>query len=283
MTLVFAAALCSVVVSILLKYSHSRGVNSFQMIAWNYVAATVLCSLWFKTDLNQLSVSSTPWWVIIALGLILPSIFLCLDRALKHAGVVKTEIAQRLSFLLSLMAAYFIFNEQFNALKLFGLALGLTAIFLLVVNQQRTTQKSTSPIAVYYLLLVWLGYATVDILLKYTSSLGLKFATTLQLSFICALIVSMLGLLLVKTQWQFKAACWGLIMGGINFANIALYVRAHQTLSDSPAVVFAGMNILVVMLGTFAGVYLFKEKLKAATLIALCFAIAAVGSLALAI
>ncbi|MBP3011055.1 EamA family transporter, partial [Acinetobacter baumannii] len=81
----------------------------------------------------------------------LPSIFLCLAKSLEYAGIVKTEIAQRLSVVLSLLAAYFFFQEQFNSLKLLGIGLG-----------------------------VWFGYAAVDILLKYTSSLGLQFTLTLN-------------------------------------------------------------------------------------------------------
>lgn len=282
MVLVFAAALCSVVVSILLKYCHARGVSAFQMIAWNYVAATILCGLWFQPDLTQIMRTDTPWWVIILLGVLLPSIFLCLNRALKYAGVVKTEIAQRLSFLLSLLAAYFIFNEQFNALKYVGIVLGVLAIVLIVFGPKNHTQKTigqkqVGQNGVLYLLMVWVGYAVVDTLLKYTSSMGLKFAATLQLSFIFALVLSILALVLLRTRWQLKAAVLGLVMGVINFANIALYVRAHQSLSDSPAVVFAGMNILVVVLGTLAGIGLFKEQLTPRISIALCLAVAAVA------
>jgi hypothetical protein len=43
---------------------------------------------------------------------ILPSIFLCLAKSLQFAGILKTEIAQRLSVILSLLAAYLYFQNN---------------------------------------------------------------------------------------------------------------------------------------------------------------------------
>ena len=46
--------------------------------------------------------------------------FLCLAKSLEYAGIVKTEIAQRLSVVLSFIGGLFLFQEQFNFLKLLG-------------------------------------------------------------------------------------------------------------------------------------------------------------------
>jgi len=74
-----------------------------------------------------------------------------------------------------------------------------------------------------------------------------------------------------------------LALGILNFANIALYVKAHILLKDSPAIVFAGMNILVVLFGVIAGLLIFKEKLKVITALGLVLGLAGVVCLALAI
>ena len=68
----------------------------------------------------------------------------------------------------------------------------------------------------------------------------------------------------------------------MNFANIALYVKAHMLLKDTPAIVFAGMNILVVVLGVFSGLLFFKEKLKTSTSLGLGLGIMSVLCLAYA-
>jgi len=281
MILILAAALSSVLVSILLKNLKKKGYQSLQMIAWNYASASLLCFLWFQPDIQHVSIQYTPWWLIIALGIILPSIFLCLAKSLEYAGIVKTELAQRLSVVLSLLAAYFLFHEQFNALKLWGIGLGIFAVLLVLFGQMNSFSNHQSRKAIFALLSVWCGYAAVDILLKYTSSLGLQFTLTLNLIFITAFILSISYLLIQKNQkWQFKSTLAGLVLGILNFLNIALYVKAHILLKDSPAIVFASMNILVVLLGIVSGVILYKEKLKWPTILGILLGISGVICLA---
>lgn len=285
MELILAAACCSVIVSILLKLAKAQGFDALQMIVWNYASASVLCFLWFKPDLQHVSIINTPWWLIIALGVLLPSVFLCLARSLQYAGIVKTEIAQRLSVVLSLLAAFFIFQEQFNTLKIIGIVLGVFAVLSLLFSHQhdKTGQSSTKQYMLY-LALVWFGYALIDVLLKYTTGLGLQFAVALNLMFICAFILSLAHIAMTtKTVGNRKNILAGMGLGLLNFANIALYVKAHMLLKDTPAIVFAGMNILVVVLGAFSGLIIFKEKLTPTTALGLTLGLASVICLGYAI
>lgn len=284
MELILSAALCSVLVSILLKIAKSKGFDILQMIAWNYAVGSVLCFLWFKPDLLHISIEETPWWLIVILGIILPTIFLFLSKSLETAGILKTEIAQRLSVVLSLAAAYFLFDEQFDTLKWVGIALGLLAVIIIVLTRSTATGTSNkSHKAMLYLICVWMGYALVDVLLKYTTSLGLQFAVSLNLMFIFAFVLCMGYLSVQKIHWSGKNLGAGLILGTLNFANIALYVKAHILLKDSPAIVFAGVNILVVVLGVIAGLVVFKERLNLSLAIGILLGIAGVVCLALAI
>ena len=285
MELILAAACCSVIVSILLKLAKAQGFDALHMIVWNYASASVLCFLWFKPDLQHVSIINTPWWLIIALGVLLPSVFLCLARSLQYAGIVKTEIAQRLSVVLSLLAAFFIFQEQFNTLKIIGIVLGVFAVLsLLFSHQQDKTGQSSTKQAMLYLALVWFGYALIDVLLKYTTGLGLQFAVALNLMFICAFILSLAYIVMTtKTAGNRKNILAGMGLGLLNFANIALYVKAHMLLKDTPAIVFAGMNILVVVLGAFSGLIIFKEKLTPTTALGLTLGLASVICLGYAI
>ena len=285
MELILAAACCSVIVSILLKLAKAQGFDALHMIVWNYASASVLCFLWFKPDLQHISIINTPWWLIIALGILLPSVFLCLAKSLQYAGIVKTEIAQRLSVVLSLLAAFFIFQEQFNTLKIIGIVLGVFAVLsLLFSHQQDKTGQSSTKQAMLYLALVWFGYALIDVLLKYTTGLGLQFAVALNLMFICAFILSLAYIAMTtKTVGNRKNILAGMGLGLLNFANIALYVKAHMLLKDTPAIVFAGMNILVVVFGALSGLIIFKEKLTPTTALGLTLGLASVICLGYAI
>jgi len=284
MELIFAAALCSVLVSILLKVCKTRGFDTLQMIACNYISASLLAYFWFKPDFQHLSVVETPWWLIVALGLLLPGVFVALSQALQNAGILKTEIAQRLSVVWSLLAAFLIFQEQFNLFKLLGIALGIAGVLLILLG--KTTQvidHEAKYAAIRPLLVVWLGYALIDVLLKYTTSLGLQFSLALNLIFICAwLFASTYISLSKKHQWNHQSILAGLGLGVVNFANIALYVKAHMLFKATPALVFAGMNLLVVLLGVGAGLVFFKERLSLTSTLGLILGVAAIFCLAFA-
>ncbi|WP_180037878.1 EamA family transporter [Acinetobacter sp. YH12127] len=283
MELIIAAAFCSVLVSILLKVCKTQGFRPMQMITWNYVSASILCFYWFKPNLVHISIQQTPWLLILSLGVLLPSVFLALAKSLDSAGILKTEIAQRLSVVLSLAAAYFVFQEKFTQLKLAGIVLGIVAVLCILYSHRAAGQSSKALQGILYLACVWVGYALIDVLLKYTTGLGLQFAVTLNLMFICAFVLSVGYILLhEKTIGTVRNISAGLILGALNFANIALYVKAHMLLKDSPALVFASMNILVVVFGVISGLLFFKEKLKTSTTLGLIFAVLSVLCLAYA-
>ena len=119
---------CSVLVSVVLKLAPRRGIDIAQAVTWNYLAASVLALVLLKPSLHSLGNSHTPWPALLGLALLLPGIFLVLARAVRETGIVRSDVAQRLSLLLSLLAAFVLFGEQANGWKLAGLGLGLLAI-----------------------------------------------------------------------------------------------------------------------------------------------------------
>lgn len=284
MTFIILSALCSVCVAILLKFSLQRGFDSGQLIAWNYLAAALLCAGFLRPSFSHVLHPDTPWVSLLLLSVLLPTIFLALSRSLKTAGLVKTEIAQRLSLLLSLAAAFIWFGETINALKIAGLALGLLAILGLITGTAKSSESNQARIWPV-LMVVWFGYASVDVLLKDISAAGVPFTLSLLISFSLAFI-GMMGWQVYRHIRALRALtishCGiGLGLGVLNFSNVGFYILAHQSLAQQPAIVFAMMNILVVVLGTLAGTFLFHEKLTRRTSVAIALALVAIILLAL--
>ena len=274
MQFILIAALFSVSVSIALKLYRQYGFNIVHLLTLNYITASVLCFLWFKPTFNVVQLKHS-WWLIGALAVILPSIFWCLDRALHHAGLIKTEIAQRLSVVLTILVSTLIYHEQFSLLKIFGIVLGVVAVLIMLIGQG--SAKSSQSVAAWLSILsVWIGYAVIDLLFKYTSGLGLQFAMSLNAIFMCSAILCLFASLFQAQALTIKTLLAGVILGALNFANIAFYLYAHRQLSDSPALVFASMNIMVVCLGILAAVLIFKEQLNQSRAVGGMLAIVAV-------
>lgn len=257
---------CSVAVSILLKIARSRNIQVDQAIAFNYVMAGSLCWMLLGPKPATLLNNSDPWPLLIALGLLLPSVFLIMAKAVQQAGIVLSDVAQRLSLLLPLIAAFTIFGEPASSGKLTGIGIALVALAALLWRPGNRNSQAPSAhgglMTVLVLMGVWFGYGTIDILFKQMAKTGSAFPTTLLGAFVMAGIVSFAYLLLRRTAWNSRSIVAGLALGLLNFGNIYFYVRAHQVYSENPTLVFSAMNIGVISLGTLVGAGFFRERIN---------------------
>lgn len=281
MAFLFLSVLFSVAVSVLLKLAPRHRVDTAQMVTWNYLIAAILCAWVLAPPLEVLRRPEAPWPALLLLGTVLPGGFLVLAASVRQAGIVRSDIAQRLSLLVSLAAAFLWFGEAATPWKLGGLVLGLAAIVCLLWRAPRegdTRAGWALPLAVSAV------FASVDILLKIVARAGTPFAASLLAAFALAfvLMLAMQGVRSARgrTRFSWRDAGAGTLLGLLNFGNIVFYVRAHQTLADSPAVVFAGMNIGVVLLGTLVGALAFGEPLRRINRIAVPMAVAAIALIA---
>lgn len=278
MLFILLAILCSVLVSVMLKLARRHGIDVGQAIAWNYVSTSVLTALVFHPPLAALQRPDAPWLGFIGLGLLLPLIFLALAASVRHAGIVRSDAAQRLSLVISLLSAFVLFGETLSALKLAAIALGLLALGCMVWRGETTAGEDRR--AWLWPLVVFGGFAAIDILFKRVAQAGAPFAASLQAAFALALVVSFavqLGRRLAgSVRFTLRDAGAGLLLGLVNFGNIVFYVRAHQALADRPSLVFAGMNLGVVALGALVGTLMFREKLSRLNVIGVALAIVSI-------
>ncbi|WP_029274391.1 DMT family transporter [Pedobacter borealis] len=269
---------CSVTVAVLLKLAKRYQISIIQAVTINYFTALSLCFLFFKPDVKLIT-STAPWSIYIALAILLPSIFLFLAASVKNLGIVKTDIAQRLSLFIPILAAYFIFKEDFNNLKIIGLAIGFVAIFLTFLR--KSDQEESNKGSLLYPIMVFFGFGAIDILFKqialyrelpYTTSLFTVFC----LAFIVSLLIVISMVMAGKIKIQLVNVLCGFILGFFNFGNILFYMKAHKALAENPSTVFAAMNLGVIIVGTLIGVIVFKEKLSKLNYAGIIFAIAAI-------
>ncbi len=268
--------ICSVTVGALFKIARKYDICTSQIVGWNYVFAIILCYIFFNPDLNAIA-PATHWNLYLPLAVLLPAIFLLMAASIRHMGIVKTDAAQRLSLFIPILAAWFIFRENFNMLKLAGLIVGFPAIMLILYRKQDNNESSKW----LYPLLVLLGFGVIDVLFKQVSSLASpKFTTSLFVIFCGALVVTVAIVLyeaiFKKSSIKLINLAFGALVGIFNFGNILLYMKAHQTFKDNPSTVFAAMNMGVIVLGSLAGILIFKEKLSNRNYIGLFLALAAI-------
>jgi drug/metabolite transporter (DMT)-like permease len=283
MVYVLLSVICSVLVSVLLKLARRLSVDVGQAIAWNYVATSALTAMVFHPALSVLTSPQAPWLGFIGLGLLLPLIFLALAASVSSAGIVRTDAAQRLSLLISLLAAFLLFGEVLSIGKGIGIALGLAAL-LCMVWRATPVGAAQGERGWLWPCVVFVGFGVIDILFKRVAVAGAPFEASLQAMFALAFVVSLVILLWRRwhdrTFFTLRDAVAGLLLGAANFGNIVFYLRGHRALPDHPSLVFASMNLGVVALGALVGTVAFRERLSWVNGVGVLLALGAIGVIA---
>jgi len=266
MIYLFLSICFSVVVSIMLKLARRYQIDVYQAITWNYSMAILLTLIFLKPHLHNLQ--SAPFYIYSLLGLLLPSLFVVIAVSVRFTGIVRTEVAQRLSLFIPIIAAFLLFGEVMTTLKFIGIILGFAAIICSIPWKKETSKKQKIPNNAWlYLVIVFIGMGIIDILFKQMAlSKAVSYPASLLMVYIISFVLSLLGLLYLiltkKTKFSWPHIFFGWILGVANFGNILCYLKAHQALAKAPSTVFSGMNIGVIVLGTVVGLLVFKEKLS---------------------
>ncbi len=253
---------CSVFVSILLKLAKRYHIDTRQAIMWNYSIAAALTYLIYDPVWPPLDSSLFPAYII--LGILLPSLFVILALSVKYTGIVKTDVAQRLSLFIPVLAAFILFGETRSTIKIAGIGFAFLAIICSVPWQKNDANSSSYWI---YPVTVFVGMGVIDILFKQIAkTVSIPFTSSLMVVFVLAFIISALCLIYLaftkKLKFSLINMFCGWVLGIANFGNILFYLKAHQALAERPSLVFSAMNIGVILLGSLVGVVIFHEKLS---------------------
>lgn len=262
---IIISLICSVSVGVLLKIAKKYNVVFMQAIQWNYIVALLFTAFIFDFKLSEIQSGDLPILLLSGLWILLPMVFLIQALSLNKVGIVKTDIAQRLSLFIPILASYFLFDETFTTYKILGLIVAFVAIFFTLHKAEKSTNSDSKKWQ--YPLLVLLGFGVIDVLFKkIVTFTSIPFTTLLYFVFFGAMIVSgiinIYQVTIKKIKLSGKSIFFGIVLGLLNFGNIYFYLRAHQELSENPSTVFATMNLGVIILGSFIGVLFFKEKLN---------------------
>ena len=269
MIFVLLSVICSVTVAVLLKLAKQNGVETKQVIVWNYPAAVALTYFVLQPDLKSLAWDTMPVALYTSLAILLPGMFVFIALSIRYSGLVKTEVAQRLSLFIPLLASFFLFHEKMEEHKMLGIAIGLLAILCSIGWQKSQNDGGTKDgrYKMRYPLLVFVGMGIIDILFKQVAlHVNIPYISSMFIIFVMAMFIATLllfyFLFVEKQSFSRKAVGYGLVLGVFNFCNILFYMKAHRALPENPSVVFTGMNIGVISLGALIGVLFFKERLS---------------------
>lgn len=281
MLYVLLSVCCSVIVSIIIKVAKNRHINVQQLVLWNYPIAVGLTYFFLEPDLTNINTSLLPLGFYIPLALLLPTLFIFIALAVRYSGIVKADIAQRISLIIPLIAAFVIFGENIAAKTLIGIGVGLIAVLFSIGWNKKDSTGAIDTKSLLFPTVVFIGMGIIDILFKqvaqddsvpYTTAMFIIFSLAMLVAFFILAAMIIIG----RMRLDRPAIYWGLLLGAFNFGNIFLYMKAHRAIPENPSIVFTTMNIGVIVLGGLVGVFAFNEKLSKINQVGLVLAILAI-------
>ncbi|AGF48834.1 EamA family transporter [Candidatus Kinetoplastidibacterium galati] len=266
---------CSILVSIILKKNANK-IDLSEIILINYIIAAFFSLLSFRiyTEYYLIYMVSGDLHTILIIGCLLPLGFISMAQSIKYFGVAKSEIFQRMSIVIPIIASFIIFNDKGCSIKTIQIIIAIFSIFLLLDKQQKHILEEKTFSDFKWPVLVCLTYGICDILFKKISSNN-SLTNCLFLSFLIASIVMVIYISTIKKQFHFSKnnIINGLLIGALNWVNIISYIKAHKYLNNMPSTVFIVMNLGVVISGTIVGIFLFKEQLNKNNILGIFMAI----------
>lgn len=276
MLFVILSVCCSIIVAVLIKLGRKGNVNVQQMVLWNYPTTVLLTYFLLKPNLGAVKITDLPFQFYLPLIILLPTLFVFIALAIKYSGIVKTDVAQRMSLFIPLLASFLVFGETLHFKTGIGITIGLIAVVCSIAWGKSSPTSAKGKFS--YPLLVFLGMGIIDILFKQIAQhKAVPYVTSMFVVFVGAMLFAFFLLLwnnyIKREKFDMHALIWGTVLGLFNFANIFFYMKAHRALPNNPSIVFTTMNIGVIVLGSLVGIILFKEKLTKINLIGLILAI----------
>ncbi len=259
--------LCSSSIVLQFKFLDRYGINTFQAIVVNYLAAVLLGFALVDDRQIFFSFQSLDWlpWALV-LGTLFILMFYLIGMTTQKIGVTVAAVAHRLSLVIPAIFAIFLYNESVTVLKGGGIMLAMLAVYYTSQDREQITGHIT-PFKLVLPFIVFLGGGIVDTMINYVQNTFLQikhedsFLTFLfGTSFLIGILIFLFRWLQGLEKLDWRSAIAGTVLGIANYGSIYFVIQALNHAGLENSVVFPINNIAIVALSSIGG--FIKERLN---------------------
>lgn len=262
-------------------------VDTLQAIVVNYWVCVVTGSIFlghFPVSLSSLHQPWLPWAALMGTSFI--SIFNLIAYCTRIDGITTTTIANKLSLVIPVAFALWLYADHMSVTKGIGIALAFPAVYL----STRVKQDGHKGQNLFWPVLLFLSSGLLDTLVNFvvnryfTGGTGIENATGQSVFLIHAFTVAgTLGLTLVtillltyKRSFSWKNVVAGIVLGVPNYFSIYFLFRLLESGYLPGSAAIPVNNIGIVLAASLTAIIAFGEKANASRLIGMVLSIAAI-------
>lgn len=268
------AIIAPVISVVIFKFFLKLKIRNLQAIVVNYLGASVIGLFLARKDITLNLVANKPWLYLsfIIGGLLLLNFYL-LALASQKISLSIATLANKISLVIPVLAAFMVFGEEPTVVKFIGVFLAFVSIYLITFTNGKLNinkQYLHLPILIFFVT------GVIDTLLNYTqfkyftspNEMGVFVAVTFFFSFLFGLVFLVPQIKVVT----YRGVLGGLILAIPNAMGIYFLLKSLYGPIDT-TVVFSTLNIGSLLLAVLVGYFLFKEKLQLINWVGICLAL----------
>lgn len=272
---------------VIFKYFEIFKIDTLKAIVVNYLVAFTLGFVLASEKISIADIPNQPWvFGAIALGLLFVSIFFVMALTAQQNGVSVVSVAGKMSVVVPILFGVYLYNESLGIFKIIGIIIALVAVYLASVKEGEDKHEKAGLILP---VILFIGSGAIDTTLKYVqnnyvSEDGVEIFSGSLFGF-----AALFGLIIlaIKTIKKPEAFGWrnivaGIVLGVPNYYSIVFLIKALQTKGFESSTLFTINNVSIVIVSTFVGLLLFKEKFSVKNKIGILMAIVGIILVAIA-
>ena len=259
--------LASTIIFINFKIFERFNINILQAIVVNYCIAFTTGILAYNGTVTISQLPQLDWfYYTLVLGALFIIVFNLMAITTQRSGLSVVSVATKMSVVIPVLFGLFYYKESLNVIKLIGICIALFAVYL-------TSNKSNQGISINRKLillpiLVFVGSGIIDTSIKFledtyvaNNDVPLFSATIFLAAAILGFVFIIIQIIKGSFKFEFKNVIAGICLGVPNYFSIYFLVKTLRSDILESSGIFAINNVSIVTLSTFAGIFLFKEKL----------------------
>jgi drug/metabolite transporter (DMT)-like permease len=272
-------------VGIVFKIFHRFGISNLQAIVINYFICVVTGSIYLGFHPFTLHYFQKDYfWFAIVQGFFFFIVFHWISKSTILLGVSATQVSNKLSLVIPVIMAYFLFQDSIGVIKIIGVVLAGVAVFLTSQKNEKNTASQSMQNWILPLL-IFIGSGMLDTLTSYIQHHYFTTATDSNIYIIFCFasgaffssIYLMYRLVLKQEIFQSKSIIGGICLGVPNFFSIYTFVKALESNYMQASALVPVNNIGVVFASAICALLFFKEHLNQKNKIGLVIALMAIA------
>lgn len=284
------SVICGTAVLLIFRLLQNQKVPAFPAIVLNYWVCVVVGAITQPDILNFGQEEIGTGWLYMAalLGTLFIGGFYATNLTVAHTGITAASIASKNAMVISITAAFFLYQDAVNALKIAGIILALVAIVLASIRRKEDP-KLLGKVLLYPILVFFIS-GTIEALLKYSQQRLMDASFHTQFTSYLFGTAAIWGTLLLSIQFVVnrsritnlpwgKALWGGLLLGIPNYGSIYFLIGALDKTGWESSMVYPVNNLAIVLSTAITARLFFRERLSPMNILGIVLAILALTCL----